>query len=68
MVVGNDKYVKYQLLDFLDDVSSAQKMLDLHEHNPDKISNFMISQYRDLRRRGINEFNEITNGKKISNR
>ena len=68
MVVGNDKYVKYQLLDFLDDVSSAQKMLDLHEHNPDKISNFMIPQYRDLRRRGINEFNEITNGKKISNR
>jgi len=68
MVVGNDKYVKYQLLDFLDDVSSAQKMLDLHEYNPDKISNFMISQYRDLRRRGINEFNEITNGKKISNR
>lgn len=40
-------------------------MLDLHEHNPDKISNFMISQYRDLRRRGINEFNEKTNGKKI---
>lgn len=68
MVVGDDKYVKYQLLDFLDDVSSAQKMLDLHEHNSDKISNFMISQYRDLRRRGINEFNEITNGKKISNR
>jgi len=68
MVVGNNKYVKYQLLDFLDDVSSAQKMLDLHEYNPDKISNFMISQYRDLRRRGINEFNEITNGKKISNR
>ena len=65
MVVGNNKYVKYQLLDFLDDVSSAQKMLDLHEYNPDKISNFMISQYRDLRRRGINEFNEITNGKKI---
>ena len=68
MVVGDDKYVKYQLLDFLDDVSSAQKMLDLHEHNSDKISNFMTSQYRDLRRRGINEFNEITNGKKISNR
>ena len=68
MVVGNNKYVKYQLLDFLDDVSSSQKMLDLHEYNPDKISNFMISQYRDLRRRGINEFNEITNGKKISNR
>ena len=68
MVVENDKYVKYQLLDFLDDVSSAQKMLDLHEHNPDKISNFMMFQYRDLRRRGINEFNEITNGKKNRNR
>jgi membrane protease subunit (stomatin/prohibitin family) len=65
MVVGNDKYVKYQLLDFLDDVSSAQKMIDVHDINPDKISNFMVSQYRDIRRKGINEFNSISNGKKI---
>ena len=65
MVVGNNKYVKYQLLDFLDDVSSAQKMLDLHEYNPDKISNFMISQYRVIRRKGINDFNNISNGKKV---
>jgi len=62
----NDKYVKYQLLDFLDEVSSAQKMIDIHDVNPNKISNFMVSQYRDLRRKGINEFNNITNGKKIS--
>ena len=59
------RFLKYQLLDFLDDVSSAQKMLDLHEHNPDKISNFMVSQYRDIRRKGINGFNSISNGKKI---
>ena len=65
MVVGNDKYVKYQLLDFLDDVSSAQKMIDVHDINPDKISNFMVSQYQDIRRKGINGFNIISNGKKI---
>ena len=61
-------YKKYQLLDCLDELSSTQKMIELHDDNSDKISNFMISQYRDLRRRGINEFNEMTNGKKISNR
>jgi membrane protease subunit (stomatin/prohibitin family) len=65
MVVGNDKYVKYQLLDFLDDVSSAQKMIDVHDINPNKINNFMVSQYRDIRRKGINGFNIISNGKKI---
>lgn len=61
-------YKKYQLLDCLDEISSTQKIIELHSDNSDKISNFMISQYRDLRRRGINEFNKITNGKKISNR
>ena len=68
MVVGNDKYVKYQLLDFLDEISSTQKMIDLYDESSDKISKFMFSQYRDMRKQSINEFNEITNGKKISNR
>ena len=62
----NNKYVKYQLLDFLDDVSSSQKIIDVHDINPDKISNFMISQYRVIRRKGINDFNNISNGKKVS--
>jgi len=62
----NDKYVKYELLDCLDEVSSAQKMVELYDEPSDKISNFMLLQYREIRRRGINEFNELTNGKKIS--
>jgi hypothetical protein len=52
-----------ELLDFLDDVSSAQKIIDVHDINPDKISNFMISQYRVIRRKRINDFNNISNGK-----
>ena len=64
--MGNNNYVKYQLLDFLDEVSSAQKMINVHDINQDKISNFMLSQYRDIRRKGIEEFNNLTNGKKIS--
>ena len=60
-------YKKYQLLDCLDEISSTQKMIELHDESSDKISNFMMSQYRDIRRQGIKEFNEISNGKKISN-
>jgi len=60
-------YIKYQLLDCLDEISSTQKMIELHDESSDKISNFMMSQYRDIRRQGIKEFNEISNGKKISN-
>lgn len=64
----NFNYIKYQLLDCLDEISSTQKMIDLYDESSDKISKFMFSQYRDMRKRSINEFNEITNGKKISNR
>ena len=60
-------YKKYQLLDCLDEISSTQKMIELHDDSSDKISNFMLSQYRDIRRQGIKEFNDINNGKKISN-
>ena len=60
-------YKKYQLLDCLDEISSTQKMIKLHDDSSDKISNFMLSQYRDIRRQGIKEFNDINNGKKISN-
>ena len=59
-------YKKYQLLDCLDEISSTQKIIELHSDNSDRISNFMMSQYRDIRRQGIKEFNEISNGKKIS--
>ena len=62
----NDKYVKYELLDCLDEVSSVQKMIDLYDEDSDKISNFMLLQYKVIKRRAINEFNKITNGKKIS--
>ena len=60
-------YKKYQLLDCLDEISSTQKMIELHDESSEKISNFMLSQYRDIRRQCIKEFNEISNGKKISN-
>jgi hypothetical protein len=59
-------YKKYQLLDCLDEISSTQKMIELHDDNSDKISNFMMSQYRDIRKQSINEFNKISYGKKIS--
>lgn len=58
--------VKYELFDLLEDLSSTQRMVELHSSNPDDISLFMLNQYRDLRRKNINEFNKITNGKKIS--
>ena len=60
-------YKKYQLLDCLDEISSTQKMIELHDDNSDKISNFMMSQYRDIRKQSIIEFNKISYGKKISN-
>ena len=60
-------YKKYQLLDCLDEISSTQKMIELYDGSSDKISNFMISQYRNIRKQSINEFNKISNGKKISN-
>ena len=60
-------YKKYQLLDCLDEISSTQKMIELHDDSSDKISNFMMSQYRDIRKQNIIEFNKILNGKKISN-
>jgi hypothetical protein len=41
-------------------------MVELHSSNPDNISQFMVRQYRELRKKNINEFNTITNGKKIS--
>jgi hypothetical protein len=60
-------YKKYQLLDCLDEISSTQKMIELHDDNSDRISNFMMSQYRDMRKQSIIEFNKISYGKKISN-
>ena len=57
--------MKNELIDLLDDIRSVNHMIDLHSANPDKISNFMVSQYRDIRRKAIKEFNTITNGKKI---
>lgn len=60
-------YKKYQLLDCLDEISSTQKIIELHSDNSDRISNFMMFQYRDIRKQSINEFNKISNGKKISN-
>ena len=60
-------YKKYQLLDCLDEISSTQKMIELHDDNSDKISNFMLSQYRVIRKESIIEFNKISYGKKISN-
>ena len=61
------KYKKHQLLDCLDEISSTQKMIDLYDDSSEKISNFMMSQYRGIRRKCISIFNEISNGKKISN-
>ena len=60
-------YKKYQLLDCLDEISSTQKMIELYSDNSDRISNFMMSQYRDIRKQSIIEFNKISYGKKISN-
>ena len=63
----NFNYKKYQLLDCLDEISSTQKMIDLYDESSDKISKFMFSQFRDMRKLSINEFNKISYGKKISN-
>lgn len=58
--------VKYELLDILEDLNSIERMIELHSSDPDNISQFMTRQYRELRKKNINEFNTITNGKKIS--
>ena len=58
-------YLKYRLLDCLDEISSSQKMIELHSDGSDKISKFMLSQYRDIRRRSIIEFNDISKRNKI---
>lgn len=58
--------IKYELFDLLEDLSSIERMVELHSSDPDKISQFMVRQYRELRKKNINEFNTITNGKKIS--
>jgi hypothetical protein len=57
---------KYELLDLLDDIRSIEHMIEVHSSNPDNISQFMIRQYKTLRRKNIKLFNTITNGKKIS--
>lgn len=58
--------IKYELFDLLEDLSSIERMVELHSSDPDKISQFMVRQYRELRKKNINEFNTITNGEKIS--
>ena len=58
--------IKYKLFDLLEDLSSIERMVELHSSDPDNISQFMVRQYRELRKKNINEFNTITNGKKIS--
>ena len=58
--------IKYELLDLLEDLNSIERMVELHSSDPDNISQFMVRQYRELRKKNINEFNTITNGKKIS--
>jgi hypothetical protein len=58
--------IKYELFDLLEDLSSIERMVELHSSDSDNISQFMVRQYRELRKKNINEFNTITNGKKIS--
>ena len=58
--------IKYELFDLLEDLSSIERMVELHSSGPDNISQFMVRQYRELRKKNINEFNTITNGEKIS--
>lgn len=62
----NFNYKKYQLLDCLDEISSTQKMIELYGDSSEKISDFKLSQYGNIRKQTINEFNKISNGKKIS--
>ena len=58
--------IKYKLFDLLEDLTSIERMVELHSSDPDNISQFMVRQYRELRKKNINEFNTITNGEKIS--
>ena len=58
--------MKYELIDILDELRSVNHMIDLHSTHPDKISGFMLLQYKTMRRKYIKLFNTITNGKKIS--
>ena len=61
-----NKYLKYRLLDMLDDLRSTQKMINLHQKNFDDneiISTFTLNQYKDIRIRLIKEFNNIKNDK-----
>jgi hypothetical protein len=58
--------IKYELFDLLEDLSSIERMVELHSSDSDNISQFMVRQYRELRKKNINEFNTITNGEKIS--
>jgi hypothetical protein len=58
--------MKYELIDILDELRSLNHMIDLHSTHPDKISGFMLLQYKTMRRKYIKLFNTITNGKKIS--
>ena len=58
--------IKYKLFDLLEDLSSIERMIEQHSSNPDNIGQFMVRQSRELRKKNINEFNTITNGKKIS--
>ena len=52
--------------DLLEDLNSIERMVEIHSSDPDNVSQFMVRQYRELRKKNINEFNTITNGKKIS--
>lgn len=61
-----NKYLKYRLLDMLDDLRSTQKMINLHQENFDDneiLSTFTLNQYKDIRIRLIKEFNNIKNEK-----
>ena len=58
--------MKYELIDILDELRPLNHMIDLHSTHPDKIGQFMLLQYKTMRRKYIKLFNTITNGKKIS--
>jgi hypothetical protein len=61
-----NRYLKYRLLDMLDDLRSTQKMINLHQENFDDneiITTFTLNQYKDIRIRLIKEFNNIKNDK-----
>jgi len=54
--------MKYELIDILDELRSLNHMIDLHSTHPDKIGQFMLLQYKTMRRKYIKLFNTITNG------